>query len=126
MKLNSWIRCSVSVNVGQLLACLIGTLLVCQSVQAIIVDGKLKGPNALKNQSDEESMIDGYNTKTCGIADPEMKSSHFVNEAREGQFPWLVSLQVLKKGDMPLYHFCMGAFISDKWILSAAHCFASP
>lgn len=89
------------------------------------MDGKRKGPSALDNQSHEEDMIDGYNTKTCGISDPDMSGSLFVNSAREGQFPWLVSFQITKP-DNSKAHFCMGSFISDRWILSAAHCFADP
>lgn len=94
-------------------------------VDAVIVDGKRKGPSALNNQSHESEMIDGYNTKTCGIADPDTSKSEFVNSAHEGQFPWLVSIQVIKQ-DGSHSHFCMGSFISDRWILSAAHCFADP
>lgn len=93
--------------------------------QAVVVDGKRKGPSALNNQSHEGEMIDGYNTKTCGMSDPDMKKSEFVNSAREGQFPWLVSFQISKAGGI-LAHYCMGSFISDKWILTAAHCFADP
>lgn len=93
--------------------------------QSVIVDGTRKGPSALANQSSEEEMIDGYNTKTCGIFDTDKKQSEFVNSAREGQFPWLVSFQVLKN-EANYAHFCMGSFISDRWILSAAHCFADP
>lgn len=94
-------------------------------VHSVIVDGKRKGPSALANQSHEDEMIDGYNTKTCGIYDIDKKNTGFVNNAREGQFPWLVSFQV-RKDDGSLSHFCMGSFISDRWILSAAHCFADP
>lgn len=94
-------------------------------VNSVVVDGKRKGPSALKNQSHEDEMIDGYNTKTCGISDPDTNASAFVNSAREGQFPWLVSLQ-LGKSDKKYAHFCMGSFISSRWILSAAHCFADP
>lgn len=93
--------------------------------EAVIVDGTRKGPSALANQSHEEDMIDSYNTKTCGIADPDIKKSEFVNSAREGQFPWLASFQV-KRSDGSRGHFCMGSFISERWILSAAHCFADP
>lgn len=94
-------------------------------VNGVVVDGTRKGPSALKNQSHEDEMIDGYNTKTCGISDPDNQRSEFVNSAKEGQFPWLVSFQVVKK-DKGRAHFCMGSFISDKWILSAAHCWADP
>lgn len=94
-------------------------------VEAVIVDGKRKGPSALDNQAHEGEMIDGYNTKTCGISDPDMTHTEFVNSAKEGQFPWLVSFQIIKQ-DGNRAHFCMGSFISDRWILSAAHCFADP
>ena len=93
-------------------------------VDAVVVDGKRTGPSALKNQSHEEDMIDGYNTKTCGISDPDKEGSGFVNQARQGQFPWLVSIQINMSSKKS--HFCMGSFISDRWILSAAHCFADP
>lgn len=93
--------------------------------EAVIVDGTRKGPSALANQSHEEDLIDGYNTKSCGIADPDIRKSDFVNSAREGQFPWLASFQV-KRVDGSRGHFCMGSFISERWILSAAHCFADP
>jgi hypothetical protein len=96
-----------------------------KQANAVIVDGKRNGPSALKNQSHESEMIDGYNTKTCGISDPDNNKGGFVNAAREGQFPWLVSFQVIK-ADGGFAHFCMGSFISDRWILSAAHCFADP
>lgn len=99
--------------------------LVALTVDSVIVDGKRKGPSAWANQSREDEMIDGYNTQTCGIFDTDKKATEFVNSAKEGQFPWLVSFQV-KKDDGSLAHFCMGSFISDRWILSAAHCFADP
>lgn len=111
------------------------TLLVClyavglsqnaNYVDAVVVDGKRKGPSALRNQSDAEDMIDGYNTRTCGISDPDNTKSDYVNNAREGQFPWLVSFQI-EKEESKTVHFCMGSFISDKWILTAAHCWAEP
>lgn len=112
--------------VANFLFCLVLLVLVNQRelTEAIIVDGKRKGPSALKNQSTESEMIDGYNTKTCGMSDPDEEKGGFVNAAREGQFPWLVSFQVLNNNVSS--HFCMGSFISDRWILSAAHCFADP
>lgn len=94
-------------------------------VNAVVVDGKRKGPSALKNQSHGEDLIDGYNTKTCGKYDPDYGKSDYVNSAKEGQFPWLVSFQI-KQSENKSAHFCMGSFISDRWILSAAHCFADP
>lgn len=93
-------------------------------INAVVVDGTRNGPSALKNQSHEEEMIDGYNAKTCGIFDIDKSKSQFVNSAKDGEFPWLVSFQVIK--DVGTAHFCMGSFISDRWILSAAHCYADP
>ncbi|XP_076588628.1 ovochymase-2, partial [Chaetodon auriga] len=40
-------------------------------------------------------------------------------EASYGSHPWLVSLQY--RGS----HFCGGAILTDRWIMTAAHCFAS-
>ncbi|XP_073327978.1 ovochymase-2 [Pagrus major] len=40
-------------------------------------------------------------------------------EATYGSHPWLVSLR--NKGS----HFCGGAILTDRWILTTAHCFAS-
>lgn len=105
---------------------------------SIIVDGDKKlSLSASKHQKhDEKSMIDGYNVKTCGISDFNTKEHEFVNMAREGQFPWIVSFQIKLSDEVPNQsntlrklkegenlHFCGGSFISDKWILSAAHCF---
>lgn len=38
-------------------------------------------------------------------------------EARDGEFPWMVSLQ-----DLSGHHFCGGAIVDKNWILTAAHC----
>lgn len=119
---------------------------------AVVVDGNKKPDmSATRLQSREANVIDSFNTKTCGMYDVNHKDHEFVSMAREGQFPWIASLQikVLEKStskseqleaatekkstskkvhhkNLEDLHFCSGSFISDKWILSAAHCFDSP
>ncbi|XP_030066669.1 serine protease 27-like [Microcaecilia unicolor] len=41
-------------------------------------------------------------------------------EAKDGEWPWQVSIQ------MDGSHFCGGSLITHQWIVSAAHCFATP
>ncbi|XP_030588079.1 ovochymase-2 [Archocentrus centrarchus] len=60
----------------------------------------------------------------CGVPqvwNPMVSSLRVVGgtEAIYGSHPWLVSLQ--NRGS----HFCGGSVLSDRWILSAAHCFTS-
>lgn len=126
-------------------ACLLGVLVVVHQIPAglgIIVDGTKKVElSATKNEShNEKTSIDPFNVRTCGISDPNFKEHEFVSMAREGQFPWIVSFQIKVSGNSsqeanndtnsaPVgkkhedLHFCCGSFISDRWILSAAHCF---
>ncbi|KAM7396263.1 hypothetical protein PAMP_019320 [Pampus punctatissimus] len=60
----------------------------------------------------------------CGV--PQVRSPMVASlrvvggsEATYGSHPWLVSLR--NKGS----HFCGGAILTDRWIMTAAHCFAS-
>ncbi|XP_029379594.1 ovochymase-2 isoform X2 [Echeneis naucrates] len=60
----------------------------------------------------------------CGVPhvwSPMVQSLRVVGgaEAQHGSHPWLVSLQV--KGS----HFCGGSILTERWIMTAAHCFTS-
>lgn len=117
-------------------------------VNCIVVDGhKKKDLQATRKQSEARSMVDEFNTKGCGISDKNYDEHEFVSMAREGQFPWMVSFQITTLNNSSKesrdkmaavqtqklghgthkkvidLHFCCGSFISEKWILSAAHCF---
>ncbi|XP_075898734.1 ovochymase-2 [Nelusetta ayraudi] len=60
----------------------------------------------------------------CGTPQARSPMAHSLRviggaEATYGSHPWLVSLQ--NRGS----HFCGGAILTDRWIMTAAHCFAS-
>ena len=44
------------------------------------------------------------------------------HDAKEGEFPHQVSLQVGLPGETDWQHFCGGSIIKSDWILTAVHC----
>jgi hypothetical protein len=133
-----------------LLACCLSLLYF--KAFGVVVDGDKKDDisPSRHQKSRNDLKLDWSNTDLCGVSDSNPDEHEFVNMAREGQFPWIVSIQIeILKGasyekqlvaahsaepkgpsgnhhDMEDLHICSGAFIKESWILSAAHCFVGP
>lgn len=69
-------------------------------------------------------LISNDNFVECGVVAPQPTlvggKPRIVggNEADEHEWPWQVSLRTTSSS----FHFCGGSLISDRWVVTAAHC----
>ncbi|XP_053944348.1 transmembrane protease serine 7-like isoform X2 [Cuculus canorus] len=63
---------------------------------------------------------DGSDEMSCACGRRQLKKNRIVGgeDARSGKWPWQASLQMGAHG-----HICGATVISNKWLISAAHCF---
>ncbi|XP_010074783.1 PREDICTED: transmembrane protease serine 7-like [Pterocles gutturalis] len=63
---------------------------------------------------------DGSDEINCACGRHQLKKTRIVGgeEARSGKWPWQASLQIGAHG-----HVCGASVISNRWLISAAHCF---
>ncbi|CAG2172773.1 unnamed protein product, partial [Oppiella nova] len=67
--------------------------------------------------------LNGISLPECGLSRRSYHRNEGMGgkEAKRGQFPWIVSLQMIHNTTYK-YHICGGAILNHFWIVTAAHC----